>query len=152
MRKRMLHDRIWESDQFAVLTIKERLLFIALITGADDEGCFRADPKHLRRKAFYGDRVSVNQVQKMLDHLQEVGLVVLGVTKKGMAGLHPNWWDYQSLRRDRSKPSKYSDLLVANGLTPRITIAAQDKRTEDKQSEYNLVKESEDLGFESLFS
>ena len=134
----MIWDKIWDCDQFAELSIPQRLLYIALITSADDEGCFRVDAKYLKRKVFYGDRLGIKFVERMIQRLQEVDLIVIGQCKKGLAGFHPNWHQYQTLRKDRSKPSEYSDLLVANGRSPRFQDAAQDKLSEDKISEDKL--------------
>lgn len=139
--RRMVYSKIWDSDQFNTLTIPARLLYISLITLADDEGCFRADAKYLKRKVFHQDRpFSQERVKHMLRSITDVGLIVMGVTEKGLAGFHPNWREHQILRPDRSKPSQYSELLVANGLTPRFQATTEVKISEVKTNEENPME------------
>lgn len=140
-KKRMVHDRIWDCDQFVGLNTRERLLFLALITGADDEGCFRADPKFWKRRVFYDDRIGIKRVSVMLESICDTGLIVLGETSKGQVGAHPNWHQYQSLRADRSKPSEYFELLVANGLPMRFTQVTQGNTSEENKRQVNLVED-----------
>ncbi len=139
---RMVHKKIWDSDQFNGLSIPERLLFIGLITMADDEGCFRGDAAYWRRIIFYSDRIGAPKVQIMLDHIAAAGLIVMGETKKGLAGYLPTWRSHQSLRLDRSKASEFIELLVDNGVSPRFTSTAEVKLDQSKQSQENINQDS----------
>lgn len=138
----MVHERIWDCEQFIQLKPTARLLFIGLVVGADDEGCFRADARYWKRKVFHSDRIGVPTIEKMFDEMHGCGLITIGETKKGLAGYHPNWHKYQTLRRDRSKPSDYSDILVANGLSPAFGYEAQEKLSEDNIKEENINQDS----------
>jgi hypothetical protein len=140
--RRMIHKQIWESEQFSSLTISERLLYVGLVVDADDQGCFRADAKYWKRCVFYEDRVGPGQIQKMLDQIQKTGLIIIGQTEKGVAGCHPNWHHYQTLRPERAKPSKYSELLSANGLPQFIQQTAEEKLSKEKKSEEKLVEDN----------
>lgn len=133
----MIHTKIWDSEQFLSLAAWERELFIALIVFADDEGCFRADPDYWRRKVFYGQKIGKSQIERMIQNIQTTGLIVTGKAEKGFAGYHPNWHDYQTLIRARSKPSVFSDLLVTNGLSPRFATVAEGNR---RQVEVNEIE------------
>ncbi len=145
---RMIHTRLWDSEQFLSLTAWERLLYIALIVLADDEGCFRADPEYWQRKIFYGQKTGKTQIERMIQAIQETGLIVTGKAEKGFAGLHPNWHDYQTLIKARSKPSVFSDLLVAKGLTPRFGTESEGNRRQAEANEIeaslNQMKRNED--------
>lgn len=126
----MIHLKMWDSEQFLSLTAWERVLYIALIVHADDEGCFPASPDFWKRNVFYGQKIGIGKIKQMIDRLTHVGLIVTGNSKKGFAGFHPNWHDYQTLTAARSKPSAYSDLLVDNGHTPRFQSSTQGKLSE----------------------
>jgi hypothetical protein len=136
--RRMLHCKIWDSDQFNKLTISERLLYICLITLSDDHGCFRADAKFLKKSAFYYDRIGVKKVQKMLDHIASVGLIKTGLCEKGLAGIHPNWKKYQSLRPERCKLSEFPEMLSAKCPTSSDSLTAEENVIEDSLKEGNL--------------
>jgi len=136
--RRMVHIKLWDSDQFNKLTIAERLLYVCLISIGDDSGCFRADAKYLKKMAFYYDRIGVKKVQKMLDHISEVGLIVTAVCEKGMAGIHPNWHKYQSLRPERCKLSEFPELLTVIGRTSRNNLSAEKRIHEDNTNKANL--------------
>ncbi len=140
--RRMIRKDLWDDDRFNALTVHARLLFIALITCADDEGCFRADGAYWRRRVFHSIRIGAGAVNKMLESISEMDLIVVGQAKKGIAGYIPSWHQMQSLRDDRSKPSEYSDLLVANGVSPRFPSAAQGKRSEDKKIKENVSEDN----------
>ena len=83
-------------------------------------------------------------VIKKLSHLQEIGLIVLGETQKGVTGALPTWHDHQHLRADRSNPSEYLELLVANRLPIRFTATAEDNVSEvnERKGEENVTEDS----------
>ena len=141
----MIPIKIWDDDHFLSLTANEKNLYFALISFADDEGCFRADAAFWQKTVFYKKRIGELKIESMMKKIHESGLIVLGTARKGISGFHPEWHEFQTLRKDRSKPSCFSDLLVANGLAPRFQAAAE------VRSDQNRIKEDkdsdEDLGF-----
>lgn len=150
-QRRMVYAKIWDSDQFNRLAIHERLLYIALITVADDEGCFRSDAKHLKRIIFYQDKkIGIARIEQMLQRIINEDLIVIDEIEKGRVGFHPNWHQHQYLRADRSKASPYSQILVANGRTPRFQTGAEGKVSEFKLSKGSEATHTEKmrLGFE----
>lgn len=141
--KRMIHRKIFDSDQFNSLTLAERVLFMALIAHADDDGRFRMDASIWKRRVFHSDRIGSAMVQKMLDHINEVGLVVRYEANGGVYGYHPNWNKYQTLRPDRCKPSDFpvppADKLPPNDNQPPAKgKVGKEKIDEAKISEANF--------------
>ena len=133
----MLHDSIWESKQFCLLTPSARLLYIGLITLGDDDGRLKGDPALLRSKIFPRDpAIKVEEVLEWLEEIVACGLIV----RYSMSGddylVHPNWFKYQTLRADRKKesniPTPPSDLLPTNGQPDDNQTSAQDKIREGK--------------------
>lgn len=135
--RRMIRRDLWEDERFNSLSLPSRLLYVAMQTIADDEGCFRANADYWKRTVFHSMNFSLNRVKKMMEEIAKTGLIVVGQSSEGIAAYIPKWHEMQSLRADRSKKSKFSDLLVANGLTPRFGVTA-----EDKGSEENISQES----------
>ena len=143
--KRMIHQKIFESEQFNRLTLAERLLYIALIDFADDEGRFRMDASFWKRRVFYSDRIGQIKVQKMLDHITETALIVRYKVKECVYARHPNWNRYQTLRNDRCKPSDFppppADILPPND----NQLTAQDKVRKDNLNKDNGETNSKEI-------
>ena len=107
-RIRTIKPELWMSPQIMNLPHPARLLFIGLITQADDEGRGSADARRLKAAIFPGDDVTAAEVSGWL---VEVVAQKLAVTYDG--GEHgplyfiPTWCDHQSI--DRPRPSRYPD-------------------------------------------
>lgn len=140
--RRMVRKDIWENSAFNSLTMPAQLLYIALITHADDEGCFRADAKHWSRIVFYDKRQGAIRVECMFNEMREAKLIITDKTKSGEAGFILDWFKMQTLTKSKSKPSEYFDLLVSHGIAPRWGNPAQDNGREEKRSEENESKDN----------
>jgi len=69
-RKRFLTPDIWSDAAFRKLPRNERLLFIGMITLADDEGRLQASPAYLRGSIFPDDRdLTDDDVKQMRDRI-----------------------------------------------------------------------------------
>ena len=68
-RKRMLDPLIWDDPDFAELSRDARLLFIGLISLADDYGHVPGRPATLRKMVFGYDDLSVADVATLLDEI-----------------------------------------------------------------------------------
>jgi DnaD/phage-associated family protein len=77
-RKRQLDPGIWTSEQFMRLkSPNARLLFIGMITQADDEGRLRGGPLYLKSTIFPSDHVSLTMVKEWRDKIVGLGLCCL---------------------------------------------------------------------------
>lgn len=131
--RRMLHDSIWESRQFISLPDKAKLLYIGLISVADDDGRFKAAPQLLKSKIFPYDRIGHKGVKKLVDKIQQAELICLYESKSAILGYHPNWTRYQQIRADRRK--------INNLPAPLATICPPDVNQSAAQNnviEYSL--------------
>ena len=105
-RIRTLKPEIWMSPQVMNLSAHARLLFIGLITQADDHGRGSADARRLKAAIFGGDDCSSTDVRRWLDEVSAQRLVVLYDTENdGLLFQLPSWNSHQSI--DRAKPSRY---------------------------------------------
>lgn len=140
-QRRMIHASIWESVQFTQLTDKARLLYIGLITHADDDGRFKADPKLIKAKVFPFDKIGSKRIAKLLESIQNVKLIELYEINNECFGFHPNWGKYQTLRQDRLKQSNIPHPLTTKCQPSDNQMSAQDKIREDNISKDNIIKE-----------
>lgn len=106
MSQRMIHPTIWESRQVSKLSKLPRLLYIGMITIADDDGRFKATPAILRSKIFPLDEdVQISDVKNWRDEIVSNSLIVLYEVDGEEYAYHPNWTKYQKLRADRKRDS-----------------------------------------------
>jgi len=100
-RKRMLSPQFWDDPETGSMPPKTRLLFIGLISQADDEGRGEADARLFRKQVFgFDQETSVEEVDCLLDEiassLRSVVLYEIG-DRRYYALL--NWKLYQTINR-----------------------------------------------------
>ena len=113
-RKRMIDPAIWPDGNFARLSFGARLLFIGLITLADDGGCGDADPFKLRLSIFPANQdVGEKEILNWLKDMADPGMIELRSTENCGREVTlyklPGWDRYQKLRADYTR-----DLSFAN--------------------------------------
>lgn len=103
----MLHSKIWDCEEFISLKPRSRLLYIGMITLADDEGRLRGDGRFLKKYVFSRDRIGELEIEKMRDHVALVGLIDVYESQGRTFIAHPHWDKYQTLDKRRCKPSDF---------------------------------------------
>jgi len=68
-RRRMIDPDFWNDSRVKKLPPTERLLFIGMISQADDEGRLLSDPAFLRSKIFPYDDFTLEDITAMLTHI-----------------------------------------------------------------------------------
>ena len=137
MRKRMIDPSFWSDEKLGQCTRDERLLFMGLISSADDEGYGRANPKLLRSSLFPYDDLRVSDLTKWLSRLGGLRLIAL-YEVNGQAYYHlPNFSKHQTINRPTpsSIPKQTEDSLSTHGgLTPmRIEEKRREREEETKE-------------------
>lgn len=98
-RIRTLKPEVWEDEAVGQLGPWERLLFVGLITMADDEGRLRALPSAIAGHVFPYDEVAPGKLRGWLGRVADVGLVLLyehdGVQYAQIKG----WSSHQKINR-----------------------------------------------------
>jgi hypothetical protein len=108
-RIRTIKPEIWMSPQVMNLSHGARLLFVGLITQADDAGRGSADPRKLKAAIFGGDDITSTDVRRWLDECSSQGLAVFYMSEKhGVLYQLPSWKSHQSI--DRPRQSAYPTL------------------------------------------
>ncbi len=109
-RKRMIDPSFWTDEKLGECSIQERLLFMGLISNADDEGYGRANPKLLKSLIFPYDDLRASDLEKWLSHLGGLNIVVLYKYEEQTYYYLPNFLKHQTI----NKPTETS--------FPRINI------------------------------
>ena len=137
-RKRMIDPSFWTDEKLGECTIQERLLFMGLISNADDEGYGRANPKLLKSLIFPYDDLRASDLEKWLSHLGGLHIVVLyeynGQTYYNL----PNFLKHQTINKPTATSFPKLDIDGVRVLTEHygsITVGLPPKRREEKRIE-----------------
>lgn len=146
MGKRMIWTSLWLNEEFGSLTDKAKLLYTGMITLADDEGRVKANPAYLNSLIFpYDKNHSNTQVAYDLSSLVECKLIGIYKIDDKQYAYHPNWNNYQFLRKDRMKRSSIpSPTLVSTKRQPsgnHVTPKCPPKISKDKIREGKIREE-----------
>lgn len=107
-RIRSIKPDIWDDARIEGLSRDARLLFIGLITQADDEGYLRGRPMWVKSTVFPGDEeLTVSEVAGWLEELDASGLVWCYENDGQQFIWLPNWDRHQSIDKRYKKESKY---------------------------------------------
>lgn len=148
-RRRMLSPEIWESESFGSLSLLGKILWIGLISNADDEGIGRAQPNYLKSRILPYDELRVADIDKALAEIgHKMSVTLYEVDNNKYYSLN-NWLEWQSI----NKPTKSKFPAPPNGgvrgdiLTTDILPNNYGSTTVVLQDDYRL-KEIEEKGKE----
>jgi hypothetical protein len=99
-RKRMLDPTLWDNEKFLSYPLITRLLWISLISLADDEGRGRASAKWWVGRVFpYDDEIKPIEIDAALEALSEDERILLYPGRNGTIYYQiMNWKKYQKVR------------------------------------------------------
>lgn len=139
-RIRSIKPELWLSAQVMNLSHSARLLFIGLITQADDEGFGSSDPRKLKAAIFGGDDVTLANVSEMLAEITTQRLAVI-YEADGYGALYwlPSWKEHQYVPKptptrypppvDNSLPERYRN---TTGTLPWDRMDRKDLKGSDR--------------------
>lgn len=139
----MIYASLFGDKKIALLSLEARLLYVGLITLADDDGRLEGDPVLLKSKLFPRDAdVNPSDVEKWIQEVEKAELIVLYEVRGENYIQHPNWTKYQSLRADRKKesliPPPDDNQPSTNSPSDGCHDAAEDKVSKDKVSKEKI--------------
>lgn len=103
----MIHYTMWEDEHFGSLSNEAKLMFIGLISQADDEGRGKANPSYIRGRVFMYDDMSVANTLQIRNELVTKMKHFRIYSVKGYEYFcFEKWGEYQSIRKDTFKESK----------------------------------------------
>lgn len=86
---------MWSDEALGRCSVPARLLFVGIITQADDVGRFRSAPALLRSAIFPYDDIASREVDEMLAELEREGLIRRYAAKGESFGDLPGWSRHQ---------------------------------------------------------
>jgi len=106
-RRRLVDPTIWQSGHSKRLNFRQRLLWVGVITNADDEGKLKGEPAVIKSQVFPYDRLALQIVEADLQQLQTEGLIEQYVVGKDRYIRIVKWDKYQ--KPSHPTPSKIPD-------------------------------------------
>lgn len=116
-RIRSIKPEFWQDELVAGLPMEARLLFIGLISLADDEGRFRANPRFVAAQVFPYD-AQVDVVAAMA-HLERIGRVQLYEAEGQSFGWIRNFLKHQRIDKPKASPLPSPPLQDESTTRPR---------------------------------
>lgn len=98
-RIRTLKPECWHDERIGSITREARLLWVGIITLADDEGRFRALPQAILGHVFPYDEDASRRLGRWMTELEQAGLIVLYEREGIRYGLLPKWSEHQRINR-----------------------------------------------------
>lgn len=98
-RIRTLKPECWQDEKIGQLSRDARLLFVGLITMADDKGRFRAMPSLILGHVFPYDTDAIRKLARWLRELADCALIVLYEHGGVSYGVFPSWTTHQRINR-----------------------------------------------------
>lgn len=77
----MIKPEFWEDEKIGTLSLPARLLFLACLNFADDEGLIRWNSSYLNSCAFVYDSFSENKIKKIMNELEKSKILQVFETK-----------------------------------------------------------------------
>jgi hypothetical protein len=100
-RKRMIDPALWTDPKVIQLDTKSVMVFVGIITHADDEGIIELDPTSLYFKLARTD-ITLQSIPKIIQNLESVALI----RTYGTYGFLPTWYKHQNLKGRKPQPTK----------------------------------------------
>lgn len=153
-RKRMIDPDFWSDEKLGSRTRDERLLFMGLISNADDEGYGRANVKLIKANIFpYDDDIKPKEIEKMLVNLQ--GLVYIYMIDGQEFYFLPNFLKHQVINKSTTSklpkmPEKIEELQLPDYYSI-TTLSLPPNRIEVKLIEKKLIEKNIAIFFESVW-
>lgn len=137
-QKRMIHIKIWQNEEFATLSPLARLLYIGLITLADDDGRLKGNSALIKSQIFPFDaKMTIEIFKNLLKEVVKTKFIEIYRVKSDYFIEHLNWKRYQWIRKELYKPSflpENPSQKCCETATEMGTKIRQDKIRQDKES------------------
>jgi len=115
-RIRTIKPEFWADEKLSECSLSARLLFIGLLTFADDQGRFEYRPARIRMQVFPCGSASLEDVTEWLGELSEHSLIrVYEIDSCRFVDI-PNFLKHQ--RINRPTPSKLPEFLSEHSVSP----------------------------------
>lgn len=142
-RRRMIDPNFWQSEDISRLSPFARLLFIGMISNADDEGRGRANTNYLKSTIFPYDDIRVAEVDKALSEISHNTSVVVYEVAHSRYYAFTNWKKWQRVDKPQDsiippfEEHSENDSRVIPESVENDSGLKEKKRKEEKRKEIN---------------
>jgi len=142
LRRRMIDPTIWADEHFGKLSDKAKILFVACISNADDDGRLSGHTSNLRALCFRFTDISLGKIQELRDELQEnlKNFNVYSVNSCEYIQLD-RWVEYQSIRSDRYKPSRFPPTTKCQPSDNQMTHKVKESKVKESKGDILSCKQ-----------
>lgn len=143
-RIRTIKPTIWQSEQLGRVSIAARLLFVGLISQADDDGRQRGAAALVKALVFPYDDISTAEVDALLDDLARVGLIVRYQHDDASYLAIPSFGEHQAINRKTAStlpPPPDHAPLSEPSVSPHVVLS-EASRQEGKGREGTATRAS----------
>ena len=103
-RIRTVKPQFWGDDKVSQLSRDARLLFLGIVSMADDQGRFLASAASIAGFVFPNDDIPPKKLANWLEELTRLGLVVVYNGGRVKYGAIPKWRRHQRISHPQSSP------------------------------------------------
>jgi hypothetical protein len=104
-QRRMISSALWSDLDFVSLTPVARLLWLALISNADDQGRLQGHPALVRSVCFPAEDMSLDAINDKLKAIERMGWIILYESSDKQYIQIAKWWKHQTMTW--AQPSQY---------------------------------------------
>lgn len=123
-RIRTIKPEFWQSENVARCSLLARLLFLGLVSNADDDGRLRGAPAIVRATVFPYDEITLDEVSRALDELSTRALAVLYTVDGDHYIALPGWHKHQRIDRPSKSTLPPPPAIGDDGDTPTPSSAS----------------------------
>jgi hypothetical protein len=145
---RMIHRALFTNTELGEMDIQIRFFYVGLVVNADDDGRMKANPKYLKAKIFPFDLgLRAETITNWLHVLHAAKLIFLYAVDGNEYLHHPKWENWQSIRKDRYKPTDCPAPKQLTSIDNQMATIGQPlvDATEPNLTEPNQIKEPQKL-------
>jgi len=139
----MIDPKFWTDEKLGTLGVHERLLFMGLISNADDKGRLPGHPKIVKGTVFPYDSISEKRMLEMIRSLHDAGLIVCYEAKGQQYIYVVNFLKHQYIKKPQEssypEPPEYHTSTVpepyqyGTEATPKEKNRIEKNRREEKE-------------------
>jgi hypothetical protein len=138
-RKRMIEPELWTDEQVSNLSRDARLLFIGLISNADDEGRLKGTPRYLKAVIFPYDDIGASLIDSWLNEVISQNLVIRYNVNGDEYLVLPSFLKHQTI--NRPSPSRLPEPIFTEGSLNTHGVLSEDSHLKEKKRKEENIKE-----------
>lgn len=139
-RRRMIDPNLWQSEDVAKLTVRQRLLLIGLFSNSDDHGRGRAKASYVRSTIFPYDDLTIADIEVDLQEIAKFISIVFYEVDGNSYYSFANWEKWQTVQKPQH--SLIPDPVENDSILSQESVQ-NDSRLKERKGKERKVEEVE---------